>query len=112
MIRGRQCVAKKNGECPTISDPVGQGEDMPIVRDPASVNQDCLICLANARAAMEALNEVDEALKEIALKPTTRLMLRERTKLAWYALHLRKSVCHGHHEQEMGTKISIARSAP
>lgn len=36
-------------------------------RAPESINQDCLICLANARAGMEALNEVEEMLKGVNL---------------------------------------------
>jgi hypothetical protein len=82
-------------------------------RAPESINQDCLICLGNARAAMEALNEVEEALKKIPMDMNARTFVYERLKNSWYALHLRKSVCHGHHEQEISIhRIKIVRSTP
>jgi hypothetical protein len=72
-----------------------------LFRSEESVNQDCLVCLAHARAGMEALNELEEILKTVGLPQQTRTEIRTKIKLAWYTLHLRKSVCHGHHNQEL-----------
>jgi len=78
---------------------------MTLIKDILAENQDCLICLANARAAMEAINEVEALLTRVSLTQRDRMYIKERTKLAWYALHLRKSNCHGFHTQEMSTNI-------
>ncbi len=65
-----------------------------------SVGQDCLVCLAHARGAMEALNEIDKIVKQLPMSMSQRGEILKRTKGAWWALHLRKSCCHGQHAVE------------
>ncbi len=69
--------------------------------DEESVNQYCIVCFANAKAAMEHLGEIEVILKKISLKFEVRSVLNEKIKTAWHALFLRRNICHGHHSMEI-----------
>jgi hypothetical protein len=77
---------------------------MTVFKNPESINQDCIVCLANARAAMQAIEEIEETHKGLAIPQAVRMAMRSKLRMAWYALHLRKSMCHGLHVQELEPK--------
>lgn len=98
MIRGQALGDKKSLAR------VGQAGELlmsPFIKDPQAEKQDCIVCLANARAGMEAISEVELFLKSVNLRQADRMLINEKLKLAWYTIHLRKSMCHGLHGMEL-----------